>query len=58
MTLKTLSVRFDLDAIKKAKKITESIRKESGFKITVSDIIRQALAEYISNFENKKKGAK
>ena len=45
--MRTYGIRFDDDTITGVDKIVETMRAETGFSLDRSDIIRQAVKEYM-----------
>lgn len=45
--MKTYGVRFDNDMITRVDNVVESMRAKTGFSLDRSDIIRQAVKEYL-----------
>ena len=45
--MRTYGIRFDDDMINQVDRIAEAMREETGFSLDRSDIIRQAVKEYL-----------
>jgi metal-responsive CopG/Arc/MetJ family transcriptional regulator len=47
VAMKTYGIRFDEDMINQVDRIVEAMRDQTGFSLDRSDIIRQAVKEYL-----------
>jgi metal-responsive CopG/Arc/MetJ family transcriptional regulator len=47
VAMKTYGIRFDEDMINQVDRIVEAMREQTGFSLDRSDIIRQAVKEYL-----------
>jgi predicted transcriptional regulator len=47
VAMKTYGIRFDEDMINQVDRIAEAMREQTGFSLDRSDIIRQAVKEYL-----------
>ena len=54
MTSDQFNIRIESEIREKLKKIAEAEREKTGYKVSLSDVIRRALLEFIENYKMNK----